>query len=251
MVDHLGPDLWSKIVPRYESYNNALEQIKQDIYFSDFIKSVVASVAQQNVQNINRIQQIISMNQDQVFCQPNIYSLINEFRRQNIPNVIIMQVLERFSSLNLLGYLQFDKDANSFENKSKLKLHHPWEQTQKHMQLYECKEAIITEMTLETIRAKKEGKFLGQTLKGAFENRFAQRLYKFSRRLEVDKVGFTNKTGCAELLNRYVYPCFGNDIYALLLDAYFEFRGYNVVLNSGVMAAQHFSVNRFFDAHLI
>lgn len=84
------------------------------------------------------------MNQDQVFCQPNIYSLINEFRRQNIPNIIILQVLERFSSLNLLGYLQFDKSANSFENKSKLRLHHPWEQTQQHMQLYECREAIIT-----------------------------------------------------------------------------------------------------------
>lgn len=106
-------------------------------------------------------------------------------------------------------------------------------------------------MTLETIRAKKEGKFLGQTLKGAFENRFAQRLYKFARRLEVDEVGFTNKVGCAELLNKYVYPRFGNDIYAFLLHTYFEFRGYNVVLSSGVMASRHFRVNKFFDAHLI
>ena len=117
--------------------------------------------------------------------------------------------------------------------------------------MYECKEAIITEMTLETIRAKREGKFLGQTLKGAFENRFAQRLYKFSRRLEVDEVGFANKVDCADLLNKYVYPRFGNDMYALLLDAYFEFRGYNVVLSSGIMAAQHFRANKFFDAHLI
>ena len=92
---------------------------------------------------------------------------------------------------------------------------------------------------------------MGQTLKIAFENRFSQRMYKFARRLEVDEVGFANKIGCAELLNKYVYPRFGNDIYALLLDTYFDFRGYNVVLSSGMMAAQYFRVNKFFDAHII
>ena len=44
VIDDMSPDIWSKIIPRYDSYNNALEQIKSDIYFSDFIRSVVTNV---------------------------------------------------------------------------------------------------------------------------------------------------------------------------------------------------------------
>ncbi|CAL5976446.1 Conserved_hypothetical protein [Hexamita inflata] len=252
MMEDMKPDIWSRIVSNYDQYNTNLEKRKSEIKFIDYLKDVIQSLKHNKAGGRTKLQSIMGYNQDHVFESLNIYTLINALKNENIANSRILNMLERFTSLNLLGYLQFIKRQEITAQTQKIKILHPWQDTQKHSQLYTSLQAVLVQLLLVRSREKQQNSLvLTLPVDKAFANKFSQSMFKYQSPLTIDQDKVKRKIPYKKIFKAFLYPNQDEMTYQVLIDQFLQKRGYNLLFNAGLMASNMIATNSFFMGHII
>ncbi|KAH0576410.1 hypothetical protein SS50377_21974 [Spironucleus salmonicida] len=250
----LKPQLWVQLVNGYDFYGQSYEKIIKEVNFNSYLNKVIETVINQPNQNVSILQTILALNQDDVFKQLNIYTLITVLKKMNVNNQRIISLLERFTSLNLLGYLNLnqyiiDKNNKKLVQVKKIKLYHPWQNTQNHLQLYPAFHSTMMQQSIIQQQDQKVSTF--HSVQKAFSNKFANKLFYISSPLLVDDDWLQKKLPFRKIFAKFIKPLPTTLQFQYQIQHFMKEQGYSSIYQAGIIASGLSQDNPFFIAHFI
>ncbi|KAH0576469.1 hypothetical protein SS50377_22033 [Spironucleus salmonicida] len=248
----MRPDLWISLVGDYEKFGLQYDKQYQEIQFEQFLSTAVENATNNRKGNPTLLQTIIALNQDDIFKQLNIYSLIISLKTLNISSQKIINLLERFTSLNLLGYLSLDslqkENSNIIDqDKIKIKLFHPWQNTQNHVQMYPTLLAVLTQSCV--INENFSTSY--QQVVKAFSNKFANKLFYRVPPMLIDHDLVQKKLSYKKIVSAFLQPVPSSTKIIYSFEQYLDKQNYRHIYLSGLQASGMCRQNPFFIAHII
>ncbi|KAH0571352.1 hypothetical protein SS50377_27653 [Spironucleus salmonicida] len=244
LIQEMKPEIWTILISNYEKFNDQIEK-SQETDFKKTLMQFVEVISQQQQQNPTYLQKIIALNQDFLFKSINIFTLFHVLSEQNIANSCFSQCLERFTSLNLLGYLNIS--SNTDLTTKKYKLIHPWQETSSYTYLYQTFQSVITQLCLTSGRSE-QTQALTST---AFQNKFARKLFYFMKPLVVDHKIFVQKFPFTKVLQKFIKKLPAQETIVYQIEQFLLQNKMKSLYDAGLISAGIYETNSFFNAHII